>query len=51
MKSKDTVLILFRNALEVKSLEIINYLLEQHQAIDEDLIIKIVNQYYSNKIN
>jgi len=51
MKSKDTVLILFRNALEVKSLNIINYLLEQHQMIDEDLIIKIVNQYYSNKIN
>ena len=51
MKSKDTILILFRNALEVKSLDIVNYLLEQHQTIDEDLIIKIVNQYYSNKIN
>jgi len=51
MKSKDTALILFRSALYVKSLDIVNYLLEQHQVIDEDLIIKIVNDYYSNKID
>jgi hypothetical protein len=51
MESEDTVYDLFANALNIKSLKLINYLLEKYQIIDNFLIERIVTHYYVNKID
>lgn len=51
MKSQATIFVLFINALNIKSQFFINYLLEKHEIIDENLIEQIVTYYYVNKID
>ena len=51
MKSTQTVFLLLKSALSIKSEMFFNYILEKHQIPNEEDIWEIVHYYYSNKIN
>lgn len=51
IKSIEFTMKLFKSALDIKSLEIINCLLEQYLILETELFHQIIHYYYYNKIN
>ena len=51
IKSKESTMVLYQSALDIKSLEIINCLLEHYPVLQKELFEKIIDYYYFNKIN